>query len=227
MDYYSYVERLAANGRLMQADVNLSTLVPAAIDYAEQRMYRELDLLATRVTSSGSLTANNRGFTLPTTSGTYLVVESVNAISPAGIGSSIGTRNPLTMVAREFIDAVYPINNTATSGVPAFCAMASNTAMIVGPPPDGAYVLEVIGTQRPTALSSANTSTILTSMLPDAFLAASMVYVGKGQQDGGAAWEEEYQKLIASATVEELRKKYQSQGWTDKAPSPLATPPRA
>ena len=210
--------------------------LPGCIDYAEQRMYRELDLLVTRVTdSSASLTANTRNFTLPTGTGTFLVVESVNVISSAGTPASSGTRNPLTMTARELIDISYPANSSASVGQPEFYAMVSNASMIVGPTPDGAYVMEVIGTQFPSPLSSGNSSTFLTQQLPDAFMAASMVFASGYQRDFGgqsdnpaqsASWEAEYGKLIQSANVLELRKKHESQAWTSQTPNPIATPPR-
>jgi hypothetical protein len=217
-------------------DAAFLTMSQSAIDYAEQRLYRELDLLATRVTdATTSFAVNNRNFTLPTTTGTFLVVERINAISPAGTPAASGSRKPLTMVSPDWIDVIYPAS-TVSTGTPAYCAMVSNTAMIVGPSPDGAYVAEVIGTQRPTPLSSIQTTSILTTMLPDLWMAATMIFGTSFQRDFGAStdtpqasqsWEGQFQALLKSAGVEEVRKKYQGQGWTSTLPSPIATPPRA
>lgn len=209
-------------------------VVPGAIDYGEGRLYRELDLLAMRVTSSGALTANTRDFTLPTQSGTYLVVESLNVITPATATAATGTRKPVVPVAREWVDAVYPSNNNA-AGVPEYFSRVDNTQIILGPSPDAAYPVEVIGTQQPTALSSTNTTTILTTMLPDLWMAATMVYGAAFQRDFGAqtddpakaqSWEGQYTKLMESAAVTEFRKKYQSQAWTSQMPNQTATPQR-
>jgi hypothetical protein len=96
---------------------------------------------------------------------------------------------------------------------------------IVGPPPDAAYRVEVIGTIRPDPLSSSNPTTYLTQYLPDLFMAASLVFGAGYLQNYGAmvdnpqqavSWESHYQALKASADMEENRKKYASQAWTSK-----------
>ena len=218
-------------------DANFLTMSQGAIDYGEQRLYRDLDLLATRITdATTTVSSGNRNFTLPTGTGTYLVVEGINTISPVGLSAtSSGSRNPVTFTSRDVIDVFYPSNSVVT-GVPIYAAMASNTQVILGPAPDAGYTAEVIGTQRPTALSSSNTTTILTTMLPDLWMAVTMIYGTGFQRDfGGQAddpnqsqsWENMYQTLINSANVEELRKRYQSQGWTNQFPNPIATPQRA
>lgn len=235
INYTTYTAQIANLMTEVSSDPNFQTMLPGMIDYAEQRMYRELDLLATRVTdTSGNLTISNRGFTLPTTQGIFLVVEQVNVITPATATAATGSRVPLVCTSRDVIDVCYP-SNTAGNKTPEFFAMVNNASIIVGPPPDAAYPVEVIGTQRPAPLSVTNSSTILTSMLPDAFIAASMVFGAGYMRDFGSqadnpqmaqSWETQYKGLIQSANVEELRKKYQSQGWTDQIPTPIATPPR-
>lgn len=235
LTYQTYVDQLSNLMVQTQSDPNFVTFLPGCIAYSENRMYRELDLLATRITdNTGALTANNRNFSLPTATGTFLVVETVNVVTPVAQIPPNGTRNQLTKTSKEFIDALYPSDTTGT-GVPKFFDMLDNATIVIGPAPDAAYHVQVIGTQRPTALSSTNTTTILTTMLPDAFMAASMIFATAYQRDFGsqsddparsASWEAEYQKLIQSAGIEEVRKKYQSQGWTSHLPSPVVTPPR-
>lgn len=239
MNYDQWVSYLADLTVIPSTDSNFTTILPACRDYAEQRMYRELDLLATRVTdATTSFSSDNRNFTLPTATGTYLVVESLNAIVPASTPSTAfgAIRHPVTFTSREFIDTVYPSDvSEIDDPYPIYAAMVNNTAIIVGPPPNGAYVAEVIGTQRPTPLSSTNTTTILTTMLPDLFLAASMVFMSGYMRDfsaqgdnpqQGMSWESQYKSLFQSAQVEEVRKRYMSQAWTSQQPSPVATPPR-
>ena len=159
----------------------------------------------------------------------------MNAITPAGTAAATGVRNPLTAVSKEWIDAVYP-SAAQYRALPAFFSMMSNTQVVLGPSPDAAYVMEVTGTIRPTALSSTNTTTFLTTNLPDLFICASMVFASGYTRDFGAqsdnsqqaqSWESQYKTLFGSAGVEELRKRYQSQGWTSQIPNPIATPPRA
>jgi hypothetical protein len=211
------------------------TFLPGCIDYAEQRIYRELDLLVSRVTNnSANFTTNEQAFVLPTASGIFVVVEQINAITPAGSDAQSGTRIPLIPVTKEFINAAWP-SHTANTGVPQFFAPVSNTEYIVAPSPDAAYSAEVIGTVRPAPLSSTNTTTYLTTYLPDLFMAASMVFAMGYQRDFGsqsdnpqasASWEAEYQKLISSANLEELRKRFMGPAWQSMTPSPVATPPR-
>jgi hypothetical protein len=235
INYTTYTSQIANIMVISSANAEFNTMLPGMIDYAEQRMYRELDLLRTRVTDgTGSLVAGSNLFTLPTSIGTFLVVEQVNILTPSTAASSAATTVPLVNTSVDVIDVTYPSQITGT-GVPEFFAMKSDTQILLGPTPSAAYPVQIRGTQRPTPLSSANSSTILTQMLPDCFIAASMVFGAGYMRDFGSqsdnpqisqSWESQYTKLIQSATVEELRKKYQSQAWTDQTPTPIATPPR-
>ena len=235
LNYTTYINQISNLLVIASTDSSFTTMLPGMIDYAEQRIYRELDLLATRVTdATASLSAGERNFNLPTDQGTYIVVEEVNVITPASESADTGTRIPLTYVSRPFLDTCYPTNSSGTN-TPIFFTMNDDTSIIVGPTPDGNYNLEITGTQRPTSLSTGNSSTFLTSNLPDLFIAASMVFGSGYQRDFSAqgdnpqqaqSWENQYQLLKNSANVEEIRKKYYSQGWTSKQPSPLASPPR-
>lgn len=235
LTYTSYIAQISNLLTIPSTDSNFQTMTPGMISYAENRIYRELDLLYTQITdATATVSSGNRNFTLPTGIGTYIIVDNINIITPAGSGSSVGSRTPLMPISREFLDMVYPSGQTVT-GVPEYYAMASNTEVIFGPSPDAAYYAEVVGVQRPTPLSSANSSTILTQYVPDLFIAASMVF-GSGytrdfsaQGDNpaqGQSWENQYKLLFASAATEQARAKFQSEGWTSDQPSPIATPKR-
>ncbi len=234
LNYTTYVQQLANLTVVSTGDANFNTQMPGIIDYAEQRLYRELDLVATRITDTSSLgftTANQRLTPLSTATGQFLVVEEVNIIDGT---AATGDRYPATYTSRPFIDLCYPSNTTAT-GVPQYWTMANSSTIVLGPVPDDVYTVEVIGTQRPTPLSSGNSSTFLSMYLPDLFMAASMVYVSGYLKNFGAmaddpkmanSWEAQYQLLKQSADLEEFRKKYQGDAWTSKKPSPVAAPPR-
>lgn len=219
INYTTYYSQIANLLVISSADTNLATMVPGMIDYSEQRIYRELNLLSNQVRdSANNLTANSRTFPLPSTFGRFVVVQDVNVITPVGAGSSNGTRNTLNPCALAMLDFLYPSETAPSStSVPQLFAMVDQNTIAVGPSPDTTYNVEVIGTIRPTPLSAANSSTFLTSYLPDLFIAASMVFgsgytrdfsaIGDNPQMG-ASWESQYQKLLASATAEEIRKKY-------------------
>jgi hypothetical protein len=233
---YSQYQTDLANLLVVPAtDPNFLTVLPNIIDDAEQRIYRELDLLNTVVhDTTGSFSTGTRSFTLPSSIGTFVVVDTIYAITPFGAASpDAGTRNTLLPASRPYLDATFPSSTAST--VPKFFAMTTQTTVIVGPWPDQAYQAEVVGTVRPTPLSNANQTTILTTYLPDLFMAASLVFgagylknFGAMSDDpkSGMSWESHFQELLKSASIEEARKKFTSQGWSSKQPSPLATPPR-
>lgn len=233
-DYPTFVVNLAEYLVIPSTDANYLAALPRIIDDGEQRIYRETDLLSTIVRdATGVLTPNSRTFTLPQANGRFVVTESMNVFTPVGTTTN---RNALIQTSREFLDSIWPNEAAAsTPSIPSFYAMVTDQQIIVGPSPDAAYSMEVIGTIRPTPLSPTNTTTFLTLYLPDLFFAECLV-AGYGYlKDYGAmcddpkaavSWESHYQALWASANTEENRKKYASQAWTSKQPAPLATPPR-
>ena len=233
-NYTDFVTTLA-NQLIIPADnVEYLTNLPRIIDDGEQRVYRELDLLSTIIRDTGgSLTANSRNFTLPQTSGRFVVTENMNVFTPVGTTTN---RRQLVPVSRDFLDAVWPNEASASiPSIPQYYAMITDQQVIVGPSPDAAYTMEVIGTIRPTPLSASNPTTFLTLYLPDLFFAECLV-AGYGYlQNFGAmcddpksatSWEGHYQSLWNSANTEENRKKYAAQAWTSKQPATVATPAR-
>lgn len=229
LTYTTYVSQLSNLMVIPSTDSNFTTFLPGCIDYAEQRIYRELDLLHNRIVdATGNFTVNSRDYTLPTGTGTFIVVESINAIS------SGGNRTPMVPVTKEWLDAVYP--NATISGTPAYFAPITDTAYIVGPSAVSSNITaEVIGVIRPTPLSSTNTSTFLTTYCPDLFMAASMIFATAYQRDFGAesedpkasaSWEQQYQNLLASAAQEQQRTKFEGAAWTPMINVPIQ-PPRA
>lgn len=229
MQYADYVVELTQLMPTTIADPVFQSILPRCIEYAEERCYGDLDLLATRITDgNAALSANSRIFTLPTDMGTFIVVEQVNVFDPAGF------RNPLTPVAREFLDAVWPTDTAPTTpSMPTIFCMRDNANIMVGPAPDSNYTVEVVGTIRPTPLSATNPMTPLTSYVPQLFVAASMVFMsGKMHEftsmgddpQMGVTWENQYGKMLTPILVEQWRAKYQSQGWHTRLPSAIATP---
>lgn len=231
-NYSQYVTTLAKTIVVPPDDPDFLTELPRIIDDAEQRVYRELDLLDTIVRdSTASLTANSRNFTFPQH---FVVSESLNVFTPVNTTTN---RIQLIPTTREFLDAVYGNEGSISSpSIPQYYAMITDQTIIVGPPPDVNYTMEVVGTIRPTPLSSTNTTTYLTLYLPDIFFAASCVF-GFGylqnfssmsdNPQSAVSWESHYQSLLSSANVEEARKKYASAAWSPKQPIPISSPPRA
>lgn len=232
-NYTQYVADLANILQIPSTDMNFIAVLPNIIDDAEQRIYREVDLLNTIIRdTSGMLTPGTRNFTFPQ----HMVVsESLNFFTPPGTTTY---RQQLIPVSREWMDAVYPddlVGCFDSGQIPRYYAMITDQLVIVGPAPDQPYTVEVIGTIRPTPLSTTNTTTYLTLYLPDLFMAESSIFGYGYMKDFGAAvddprgsvtWNSHYNDLLQSAIIEEGRKKYGSQAWTSKSVTPQATPPR-
>lgn len=227
LTYATFVQRFADLGGTLKSDINPSIVIPSAIDYAEQRLYRELNLITAQVTdNNGSLSSDNRTLVLSTAVGSFISVQEINVVTPASLNSSQGgTRNKLAPAALNWVNYLYPSDKSSTYSssfsVPSLFAIKDDTSVVVGPPADQPYHVEVIGTVRPSPLASSNSSTFLTRVYPDLFLSAAMVfYCGYvrdkniGSQLSGditAAsnyWEGEYQKLFKSALAEDVRIKY-------------------
>src|SRR5437868_1073681 len=145
INYNTYIAQIAtitaiSSNTLVNGDAAFGAIAPGMIDYAEQRCYREGDFLATYVTdTSTNVVANQRIFNYPTGTGTFLVIDQINIITPFGAtAASSGIRNPLQVASKPFIDTNYPSNLTSV-GVPTYFAPATATTCTLGPVPDQAY----------------------------------------------------------------------------------------
>ncbi len=233
LTYSTYKTALATLSVVPETDPNWLAILPDTIDYAELRIYRDLDLLSTVLTNTSfSTTASASKVQL--TQGTFVTLQNVNVITPAGTTNpDSGTRNPVLPVSKEYIQYSWPSSSNA--GVPEYFAMIDERTFSLGPWPDAAYTLEIIGTYRPETLSAVNTQTFISQYLPDLFLMASMIFISGYQRNFGRqsddpamaqSYESQYQALLRGATVEEYRKKFAASGWTSISPSPVATPGR-
>jgi hypothetical protein len=244
MNYTQYIAQLSTETAIPSSDTNFVTIVPAAINYAEGRIYRELDMLVANVRdSSASTSLSSRNFNLPTTVGTFVIVDAINIITPASTAPETGTRNPLTPVSLNVLDTFWPSSTGAT--VPQMFAYvsqntyltgdAAQSQVVFGPWPDATYRVEVVGKIQPAALSASNPNTYLTDNLYDLFFAASMVFMSGYMKNWSAmaddpksaqSWEGQYEKLRESAATYEARKRFAGASWSPKQPEPTAVPQR-
>lgn len=240
LTYTTWQTALSTMAAIPTTNTDFIAISPNVIDYAEQRIYRDLDMLVEDVRDSSSSLANgNRNFNLPTSIGTFQIVTGINIITPASTAPDSGTRNPCVPVSLSVLDLIYP--SSTGSDVPNMFAYISQSAVadqkniIFGPWPDAAYRVEVIGKIIPAALSASNTTTFLTLYLPDLFLAASMVFLTGYLKNFGAqgddpkqalSWEGQYQTLLKSAMDWEARKHFAGASWTSTKLEPMAQPQR-
>lgn len=213
MIYGQYVVRLVAMAGLDASEADTATIVTEAIEAAEARCYRDLNLLAATVRdSTASTVANTRTFTLPQAQGRFVNVQRINVVTPSGSTTANGTRTLLTKTSPDLAEMV-GATETAASGtaVPQCFAMVTDQTIILAPSPGAVFQMEVVGTIQPTALSSTNTSTFLSLYLPDLFLSASvaeaatMVPSMRPQQ---GVLEARYAALLAGALSLETRRRF-------------------
>ena len=213
-------------------DPNFLIILPTIIDYAEQRCYRELDLLYATSRQTVSLVALSRNLNLSSLTPYLIIFQDGNIITPyTQTNPDQGVRNQLIPVSKEWLDAVY--NDPSVTGVPRFMAMLDDVTVLLGPFPDQAYTVEVIGKFRPTPLydpASVN-GTWLSIYLPDLFLAAAMISAMGYRRNFGAqsddprsavSWETQFQSLLPSAKSEETRKNFL--GWQQLSAEHTPTP---
>jgi len=252
LTYSQYVTQIATMAVVAETDPAFVTILPQMITYAENRMYRDIDFMFTSTSLHGVsfvLTPGNRNLSfninlasnLDSASGTFVVSEQINLLTNAAGNAASTTdpdacvRVPLLPTTKEFLDAVYGSSLTANRGKPEYFVPFNETLFFVGPVPDQAYPVEVVGTYRPNSLSATNTSTFISLYLPDVFIMASMIYISAYQRNFGRAnddpqmaitYESQYQSLLKSAIVEEARKKFDAAGWSSQSPATVATPTR-
>ena len=234
LTYSSYVQQIATMAVIPSNDTNFTIILPQMISYAELRMQRDLDFLSTQIsTTAYSFTSSNNTLTLPTSQ--FIVPQTFEVVNS-------GVSSPLLPVTKEFIQNVY--GSGSTTGLPQYFAVyggdtatTGNTSqyMIVGPTPDSNYSTIITGTVRSAPLSATNTTTYISTYLPDMFIMASMIYISAFQRNFGRinddpqmaqTYESQYQALKASALVEENRKKYEAAAWSSYSPAPAASPTR-
>ena len=235
LTYASYIQQIATMAVVPVTDTNFTIIIPSMIDYAELRMQRDLDFLSTQIsTNAYTFTGGSNTLTLPTSQ--FIVPQTFEVIDNSG------NSTPLLPVGKEFIQNVY--GSGSTQGSPQYFAVyggdtntTGNTSqyMIVGPTPASSYAVRLTGTIRSAPLSASNTTTFISTYLPDMFIMASMIYISAFQRNFGRlnddpqmaqTYESQYQALKASALIEENRKKFQAAAWTSYSPAPAASPTR-
>jgi len=235
LTYATYTAELASLCQFQQTDPFFQQQLSSCIDYATDRINREVNLLNT-VTQNSTLQTVPGTRVLNFSAINFNVLMNVNIVTPAGQTNpdiSSAVRSPCTICDQSWLNLVY--NSAAIQGTPNYFAMLDNQTVLFGPCPDAVYNVEFAGTQYPTPLSLANPTNFVSTYLPDLFLAASMVFMAGAmknfgaQSDNpaqGATWETQYEKLMTSAQIEDARRKFMSQGWISTNNPMPQNPPR-
>lgn len=126
-------------------------------------------------------------------------------------------QKPLEFVSRDFLDFAWPSDVSPGSNIPPVQWSTNDQAtVLMGPAPDQAYGFEAMGTMRIQQLSAANYQNFLTLQFPDLYLQCSLVFWFNFQQrdeskQNAADAENQYQMLLKSSVVEEIRKQFANQ----------------
>src|SRR5882672_7862850 len=148
LTYNSFVSEIAAltvisSTVLVNGDNNFAGIMPGIIDYAEGRLYRELDLpVVSVIDTTTTCTSGNRAVSLSTDQGEILVITSLNLLTMPASAPTV--RLPLLPVAQAVLDNVYPsqVGSAATVvGTPTYFSRLGNTELLLGPAPDQPYPL--------------------------------------------------------------------------------------
>jgi hypothetical protein len=191
-------------------DSNYERILPAAFLYADGRIYRELNFLATDITQEVTLISNERDFVLPPD---VLTVHYINVCTPAGPITSSTKRRELERVSESALNMFWPnpgfkrslpkkyaiigqrrlgfnlpspLPPTTQPLPPLFQPELFSHVVRFMPTPDRAYMAEVNGGVQPQPLSQTNPETYLSVRYPELFIACCMVFITGYQRDYGA-----------------------------------------
>jgi hypothetical protein len=218
-----------------------AALIPQMLNYAEQRIQRDMELLNTQVLRGPyTLAIGSNQLSVPPSD--LQVVQDVLV----NIG---GVPTPMNPVSKAYVLTVWP--SSSTPGPPKVVALQggdtatiglTGTILMFGPPPDAPYQVSCIGeTRAPSLATYANAGnagtqvTWLSAWLPDLLVLACMIYVSAFQRDFGRqsddpqmaqSYENQYQTLLGGANQQEFQRRWEADAWSAMAKSPVATPTR-
>lgn len=196
---------------------DFTVLLPFATAYAEQRITRDIVLLATRTQDSSLSTSS--GYRLLTLTGmTKQVVE------PETLALTVnGQRVPFHRCSLAALDEVWPavtgggINPTTVDPFSLLWDMVDDHTIAIGPAADAPYAVVITGLFAAQGISQANPVTYISTYMPDLLFAGTMQHLtgtllrnfGSQADDPRMAmsWETQYQTLIGPAKADERRRR--------------------
>ena len=251
LTYNGYVTQVATmavvnvqttSGIVVGVDADFNAIIPQMLNYAELRIQRDLDLLPSQTSRPYTLTIGSNQLQL----GAYdfVTVQTITL-------NVSNVTYPLLASTKEYLQNVYGSSAVGSRGRPKIFAIYGGDLstggetynnILLGPYPDIAYNVEVIGTVRlPTLYENATTplaatvTTFISTYFPDLLIQASLIYISQFQRNFGQAsndpamgptYELQYQNLLRAAAVEEGRKKFSASAWSSMSPQVAATPTR-
>lgn len=234
------LQTTTVGGVVQGVDAQTNVFLPQALQYAELRIQRDLDLLQARVSRSYGIAPGGVSLAVPVSD--FITIESLTV-------SNAGATTPLLPTTLEFLQNVY--GDATVTGRPAYFAMAggdlattgaTTTNVTLAPAADASYSIAAVGMARMPSLyyfaNAANAATGVTwisSYLPDLLIMASLIFTSDFQRNFGAtsndpqmgtSYEQQYGELLAGAKAENARSRFESSAWTSKSQPSNATPNR-
>lgn len=245
LTYNGYIQQIAnlavmatttVNGVVQGVDDTFNTMIPTALNYAELRIQRDLDLVQLFENNSYTLAASSNTLSIPVTDFVTIQTIQINGL-------------PLLPTSNEYIQNVY--TSAGQTGQPQYFAVRggdnatygnTSTVLLFGPTADQTYPIFIRGTARlPSLYTYANqaqagtATTFISTWLPDLLVQASMISISQLQRNFGPAsndpempgsYEMQYRNLLMGAQAEEARRKFAASGWTSYSQPVGATPGR-
>jgi hypothetical protein len=184
----------------VDSSVLTSTILDGIIRDVEFRIFREVDGDYARKYETSLSTGANRYIALPAD---CFIIRSLQLISKTGDASF--ERAMLEKKDTSFISEFYP--STTTSGTPKYYANWDPETVVIAPTPDVVYGVQLNYIFTPEALTSANTTTTLSTRDPDLLLYGCLIncyaYL-KGPMDMYKLYEGKYNEAIQTYALQQM-----------------------
>lgn len=216
MTYDEFVARIAQLLVVDTTEANFVAILPAMIEGAELRCYRDCDFPSARRTQRLSIVA-----------GTASVAPPADMVVPRAlwVEAASGARSEVLRRDASYLREYAP--TASTQGVPRYWATTDAETLLLAPAANASYLLDMEYTFRPAPLAEGNQETWLSARYPDLLIYAAMVWGSGYQRNFGAqtddpqmpgSWEGQYLGALATARNEASLGK----GWGafDRTPAP-------
>lgn len=193
-----YATLVSALQEVMEDDgAEFAAYIPTAIDLAEERLFRELDLYDLEQTATGNLTPDSNTLSKP--SGYRVGHNFVITVS--------GNKRTLKKRKKDYLEDYWP--DSADTDVPKYYADNTQTQFILAPTPDQDYVYSIRYTSQPTKLSVSATTNYFTTHCKDLLYHAAAIEMLKFMKAGSQipVVEEIYTKARDSWNIQAMRQR--------------------
>lgn len=164
----------------------LISYIPVAIDNAERRLTRELDIQKLVYTSTVTVTAGTPTFLKPEG---HKVTHYLRYTDP-----TTGRTAVLRRKTDDYLDEYWP--EATSAGTPVYYSEEDSAYFRIVPCTSSDASIQIKGVRRPTALTSASPTNAFTSAVPDALFYSTMIEIAMWQRN--ASLKQDYSEMYIS-----------------------------